>query len=80
MRHGDISPSLGFSISGDGERRLTAMIAAIQIKAHFGGLLPVCLCIVNSSYEVGVLYLGGLENEPISWLVNTSTEKEETVE
>lgn len=56
------------------------MIAAIQIKAHFGGLLPVCLCIVNSSYEVGVLYLGGLENEPISWLVNTSTEKEETVE
>lgn len=56
------------------------MISAMQIKEPFGGLLPVCLCIVNSSYIVGVFYVGGLENEPISWLVNVSTEKEGTVE
>lgn len=56
------------------------MISATQIKAYFAGLLPICLCIVNSSYADGALYLGGLENEPISCLVNTSTEKEEIVE
>lgn len=56
------------------------MISAIQIKAHFVGLLPVCLCTVNSSYIDGAFYLGGLESEPISCLVNASTEKEEIVE
>lgn len=50
------------------------------IKAHFGGLLPLCVCTVSSSYMVVVFYLGRLENEPISLLVSVSTAKEETVE
>lgn len=50
-----------------------------RMKPILGGRCPsVCLCIVNSSYMMGVFHLRGWENVPMSWSGSVSVGQEGT--